>query len=191
MPDYKDIARLALLRAKEIKEQRAQRRKRVSSATALFAVSVAVSVIGVKSLTMENPVLPRYDFYLSMDDMRVPLGEFSMESIGKILPENEPWLMIPGYDKVTVSAGDTNLKMPLINPDGNPCFLTFEIILSDTGETLYTSDMVAPRARVEGFTAAKAFEEGEYEAVMVIRSYEPGDRAAVNVIHAEFMIVAE
>ena len=35
--------------------------------------------------------------------------------------------------------------MNLMNPEGNPCYFTFEIVLNDTDETIYTSKMVEPK----------------------------------------------
>ena len=42
-------------------------------------------------------------------------------------------IRIPGYPSITIAAGKEDVTMNLMNPEGNPCYFTFEIVLSDTG----------------------------------------------------------
>lgn len=57
---------------------------------------------------------------------------------------NRKGIRIPGYPSITVPADTTDIEMNLENPAGNPCYFTFELVLKDTNETLYTSKMVEP-----------------------------------------------
>lgn len=45
---------------------------------------------------------------------------------------------------ITIEADKKDVQMNLMNPEGNPCYFTFEIVLNDTDETIYTSKMVEP-----------------------------------------------
>ena len=47
-------------------------------------------------------------------------------------------------DTITIEADKKDVQMNLMNPEGNPCYFTFEIVLNDTDETIYTSKMVEP-----------------------------------------------
>ncbi len=51
---------------------------------------------------------------------------------------------IPGYPSITIEADNKDVQMNLMNPEGNPCYFIFEIVLNDTDETIYTSKMVEP-----------------------------------------------
>ena len=51
---------------------------------------------------------------------------------------------IPGYPTITIEADKKDVQMNLMNPEGNPCYFTVEIVLNDTDETIYTSKMVEP-----------------------------------------------
>ena len=53
-------------------------------------------------------------------------------------------IRIPGYPSITIEADKKDVQMNLMNPEGNPCYFTFEIVLNDTDETIYTSKMVEP-----------------------------------------------
>jgi hypothetical protein len=86
-------------------------------------------------------------------------------------PGVNPVYYLPGYDVVTVSADVLEVEMLLLNPEGNPYGLTFEIILKDTGEALYASGLVAPSMCIERITLRRALAEGRYEAVIIIRAY--------------------
>mgnify|MGYP000307002153 CR=1 FL=1 len=50
----------------------------------------------------------------------------------------------PGYPSITIEADKKDVQMNLMNPEGNPCYFTFEIVLNDTDETISTSKMVEP-----------------------------------------------
>lgn len=56
-----------------------------------------------------------------------------------------PQIKIAGFSSWHVPAGQTeNIPIALKNPDGNPCYFSFAIVLKDTNETIYQSDMVPP-----------------------------------------------
>ena len=58
--------------------------------------------------------------------------------------EKPTGIRIPGYPSITIEADKKDVQMNLMNPEGNPCYFTFEIVLNDTDETIYTSKMVEP-----------------------------------------------
>ena len=53
-------------------------------------------------------------------------------------------IKIPGYPSITIAKDTTNVRMALMNPEGNPCYFKFEIVLKDTGETIYESSTSRP-----------------------------------------------
>jgi len=78
-------------------------------------------------------------------------------------------IKIPGYGTVTLPAGKTDVKMILLNPEGNPCYFTFELVVD--GDTYYTSGLVEPSKYIEDLKLTKPLQKGEYKAVLKIRTY--------------------
>lgn len=77
-------------------------------------------------------------------------------------------IQIPGYPSISLPADKTDVQIALLNPDGNRCYFTFEIVLDDTGETIYTSKMVPPGKAVTNITLSKPLPAGNYKATIKI-----------------------
>lgn len=106
--------------------------------------------------------------------------------------EDEPdGIRIPGYPSITIDADTTDVKMNLMNPEGNPCYFTFEIILSDTNETIYTSKMVEPGKAITNVTLKHGLEAGEYPAVIRITTASLEDGSAMNGANVETTLVVQ
>ncbi len=77
-------------------------------------------------------------------------------------------IQINGFTDWSLPAGKTeNLPIVLENPEGNPCYFTFSIVLSD-GTLLYESKQVPPGTRISSVTTNQPLDEGKYEAEIVI-----------------------
>lgn len=87
---------------------------------------------------------------------------------------------IAGFSSWHIPAGETeNLPITLKNPDGNPCYFSFSIILSN-GETIYQSDMVPPGEAIKKITINRALSAGEYAATIHIDTNALDDGRAMN-----------
>ena len=84
-----------------------------------------------------------------------------------------PWCLIPDYDgkAITVSNG-RYAQITLFNQVSNPCSLTFEIVLADTGKSLYKSGLVAPGMCLENVELDEILDAHEYSAVLIISAYD-------------------
>ena len=105
--------------------------------------------------------------------------------------EKPEGIRIPGYPKITVPAGETKVKMNLKNPEGNPCYFTFEIVLTETEETIYTSKMVEPGKAITEVELTRALESGEYPAVLKVTTASLEDGSEMNGADVETVLVAE
>lgn len=105
--------------------------------------------------------------------------------------EKPEGIRIPGYPKIMVPAGETKVKMNLKNPEGNPCYFTFEIVLTETAETIYTSKMVEPGKAITEVELTRALEPGEYPAVLKITTASLEDGSEMNGADVETVLVAE
>jgi hypothetical protein len=217
MFDSNEIARRALLRAEAIKARKKQLRRRVLAAGSLLSVCALV-IASVGLMNPAGPGTQLVSIEDGQVPLAAP-PEHDSESAG-MRPEADasagaagtggatgaaadehgdqasaqaqamPAFMVPAYDRVTKEAGMPNISMVLPNPGSNSVLLTFELILEETGETLFMSDFVTPSASIEGFALSRALEEGEHNAVLVVRAYEPTDSAAVGGARVEFTIAA-
>lgn len=89
-------------------------------------------------------------------------------------------IKIPGYASIALPAGKKDVKISLLNPEGNPCYFTFELVLDDTGETLYASKMVEPGKAVQEETLSRALDAGEYAATIKIATYSLENTTQMN-----------
>lgn len=69
----------------------------------------------------------------------------------------------PGYSEVSFPAGKETVQMVLPNPVGNPCYLRFSLVLTDTGEVLYSSKLIPPGKAVTEITLNRPLERGTYD----------------------------
>ena len=107
-------------------------------------------------------------------------------------PENksgdEQGIKIPGYGTVTLPANKTDVKMVLLNPEDNPCYFTFELVVED--ETYYTSGLVEPSKCIEDLKLAKPLKKGNYKAVLKVRAYSLDEsRSPMNSADVKFDLI--
>ena len=88
--------------------------------------------------------------------------------------ENEAkGIQVRGFTTWSIPANSSkNLSIPLENPEGNPCYFSFEILLSDTGEVIYSSDMVPPGEKISRINITREFDAGDYPATIKIKTNE-------------------
>lgn len=88
-------------------------------------------------------------------------------------PEN--WdpnkIAIPGYPEIKAKEGDEFAYVALWNPDYNPVYFKFEIVLSDTNEVLYKTDLIPPGKAVTKIPLKKDMKPGTYDITIKISSY--------------------
>lgn len=68
----------------------------------------------------------------------------------------------------------------LLNPEGNPCYFTFELVLTDTDEVLYISMQVEPGQMITNITLNRALPAGRYNAELRITTASLQDGSAMN-----------
>lgn len=97
-------------------------------------------------------------------------------------------IMMPGISGFTMEAGDTHIEHVLYNPEGNPCYFKYRIILQDTEEVLYESGLVKPGTAIMEFDLNRTFEPGTYNVTMLAETSSVEDpetemnRGAVNTV---------
>ena len=100
-------------------------------------------------------------------------------------------IKIPGYPSITLPANQKNVTMALLNPEGNPCYFKFEIVLKDTGETIFESKLVPPGQALTDITLSRALEAGEYNAVIKITTSSLETLSAMNGANVETVLIVK
>ena len=100
-------------------------------------------------------------------------------------------IKIPGYPSITLPKDQETVNVALLNPEGNPCYFTFELVLKDTGETLYKSKLVPPGQAITEITMSKALSAGEYNATIKITTTSLEDGSAMNGANVETVLIVK
>lgn len=114
---------------------------------------------------------------------------------GEALPDKNEGesagIQIPGYPSITLPADAADVTVALLNPEGNPCYFIFELVLSDTDEVLYTSGMVAPGKVLTDITLSRPLAAGEYNATIRISTASLEDGSAMNGANVETVLIVQ
>lgn len=100
-------------------------------------------------------------------------------------------IKIPGYPSITLPKGQRTVNVALLNPEGNPCYFTFEIVLKGTGESLYKSKLVPPGKAITEITMSNALPAGEYDATIKITTTSVADGSAMNGANVETVLIVK
>lgn len=97
-------------------------------------------------------------------------------------------IQLPGYPKIYIPAGQTDVDVAFSNPEGNPCYFTFQLVLKDSGEVLYESKQVPPGEAITKATLSQALSAGEYDAVLKITTASIVDLSPMNGANMETVL---
>ena len=100
-------------------------------------------------------------------------------------------IKIPGYPSITIAKDTTDVKMSLLNPEGNPCYFKFTIVLKDTGETIFESKYVPPGQSITDVTLTRPLAEGEYNATIQISTIALDQETPLNGANVETVLIAK
>lgn len=100
-------------------------------------------------------------------------------------------IKIPGYPSITIEADSKNVTMALLNPEGNPCYFKFEIVLKDTDETIFESKYVEPGKAISDVELAKPLSAGEHPAIIKISTLSLDGKSPMNGANVETVLIAK
>ena len=106
-------------------------------------------------------------------------------------PQKAESIQIPGYPSITITANTPNVTMALLNPEGNPCYFKFEIVLKDTDETIYESQFVPPGKTITDVTLTHGLSEGEHPATIKISTVALDQKTPLNGANVETVLIAK
>ena len=93
-----------------------------------------------------------------------------------------PSVAVPGWSSITIPANQQTVSVDFYNPEANEgmYYLTFKLILSDTGEVLYESAAVPPGKHIQTIKLTRALSAGTYDAVVHVQPYRMSDETPAN-----------
>ena len=170
------------------KNKEKEKKKRII-VIVLAVVVVALAVILIFTLSKEpessntNPQDTNSDFII---DPNAGDGVTVTET-----PQKADSIKIPGYPSITIAANTPNVTMALLNPEGNPCYFKFEIVLKDTDETIYESQFVPPGKTITDVTLTRGLSEGEHPATIKISTVALDQKTPLNGANVETVLIAK
>lgn len=84
-------------------------------------------------------------------------------------------IRVPTYSAWTMEAGSDTVEVPLVNTEGNPCYMKFAVKLKDSGEVLYESGLVPPGKAVPEIRLNRPLEAGTYPVAVEISTFSLDD----------------
>lgn len=124
-------------------------------------------------------------------DQNIVAGDIELTTIKKLDTTNLT-IACPGLSTMNFKAGQTEQEHILRNPEGNPCYFQFQIILDETGETIYLSDLVPPGYAIAKFNLNHALEAGTYPATVKYNTFSfDAEQSPLNGTQMKTTIVVE
>lgn len=103
----------------------------------------------------------------------------------------EVGIKIPGYPSITILADTENVTMSLLNPEGNPCYFHFTIVLNENDEVIYESKYVPPGQAITDVTLSRPLPVGEYPATIQISTIALDGETPLNGANVETVLIAK
>ncbi|MGN1250861.1 MAG: hypothetical protein ACI4XW_12375 [Candidatus Spyradocola sp.] len=139
----------------------------------------------------ETVVIGQKDAAPFTPDIDPNAGDWTGETLPDKSGEEAVGIKIPGYPYITLPADQQTVRLTLLNPEDNPCYFTFNLVLRDTGEVLYTSKMVPPGQSINEVELAHALPAGEYNATIQISTTSLEDGSAMNGANVETVLIVK
>ena len=102
-----------------------------------------------------------------------------VERFAEANPGSGENIAIPGYEKLTFTAGKTAQTVNLKNPPENACTFVLTLTL-EGGETLWTGKALSPGEAFTRITLERALDAGEYPATLHYDCYTIEDNQPLN-----------
>lgn len=97
---------------------------------------------------------------------------YKVEGMENTDPES---IALPGVSRIEMEAGTTRVDFPLVNPEGNTCYMKYTIRDAQTDEVLYSSGLIGPGQAVLSFDLNRPVEAGTYDILLQVETSDLDD----------------
>lgn len=134
----------------------------------------------------EQPTLPPI-----IIDAGAEEGEGKLDIPDKIETKGKK-ITINSVPEIRLKANQLEQNFPFANPKSNPCFFVIDVMLADTNEVIYTSDMIPPGYAVSSFKLKKPLSPGTYNVKIRYNTYSfDKERTPLNNMVVKAVVVAK
>ncbi len=139
----------------------------------IMCAVVLVLVVGAFALLESTDTIN----ILHIDDNDIPMGgaefnpEFEDEQVLNTAATDQPGIKIPGYSKIIVPAGETNVSVDFFNPEENNVYFQLSLVLVDGRETIYESKLIKPGQHLYEIELLRPISAGEYDMTIVYSTF--------------------
>lgn len=124
-------------------------------------------------------------------DQNIVEGDITLSTKKKIDTKGKT-IELPGITSMRLKAGRTEQEFVLRNPEKNPCYFKFQIVLDSSGEILYESNLVPPGYAISKFHLKRALDAGNYKATVKYLTYSfDAEQNPLNNGQVKTTIIAE
>lgn len=140
----------------------------------LFALLIAALIIGL--IFLLKAVIPtggsggETTAPAGVIDQNAVLGEGELSIPDKTNTKGRQ-IKVNGIPELTLAANTKEQDFVFSNPEENPCYFVIEIELSNSGEVIYTSNLLPPGYSISHFTLNRELAAGTYPAVIHVKTY--------------------
>lgn len=140
----------------------------------LFALLIAALIIGL--IFLLKSVIPTGGDGgtttppAGVIDQNAVLGEGEISIPDKTKTRGRQ-IKVYGIPELPLAANTKEQSFVFSNPEENPCFFVIEIELSDTGEVIYTSNLLPPGYSMSKFTLNRELAAKAYPATIHVKTY--------------------
>ncbi|MGN0479516.1 MAG: hypothetical protein ACI4GO_08775 [Hominenteromicrobium sp.] len=100
-------------------------------------------------------------------------------------------IQIPYYSDIYMQGGSDEIEMYLVNPKENDCYFTYTLILKDSGEQIYRSNLIEPGQAVDLVKLERKIESGAYALDMQIDTYALETQTPLNNAIVSTKLIAQ
>lgn len=84
--------------------------------------------------------------------------------------ENPEEIMMPVFSTLYTKKDGSSVEASLANPEGNPCYFKYQILLKDNRKSLYSGEWIEPGYAVREIKLKEKLEPGEYPIIIKIKT---------------------
>lgn len=144
---------------------RSRRKRRIALAALILLALVGAAIVTTVLLTQPK------------NDVRIDpaAAEYSIPGYENPDGGERGRIRIPTYSDWDMKAGTDTVEVPLVNTEGNPCYMRFTVKLKDGGEVLYRSDLVPPGQAIPSIHLSRTLDAGTYPVTVEITTFSLDD----------------
>lgn len=115
------------------------------------------------------PILLGVKYFIDQNN-KIDLDEaaISYQMPNGMKNENPEEIMIPVFGELTMVEGTTEITAGFANPEGNPCYFKYSIVLKEENKVLYESKWIQPGTAVVELNVSEKLPKGSYPILIKI-----------------------